>query len=91
MASLDEKFDPHLAQAENLNALFIALNDEMFEIRELALCTIGRLSAVNPAYVMPSLRKVLIQVILNIQYDDFNKHYMIWHAKVNLCYEIFFI
>lgn len=68
LASLDEKFDPHLAQAENLNALFIALNDEMFEIRELALCTIGRLSAVNPAYVMPSLRKVLIQVILTVQY-----------------------
>lgn len=63
LASLDEKFDPHLAQSENLNALFIALNDEMFEIRELALCTIGRLSAVNPAYVMPSLRKVLIQVL----------------------------
>lgn len=86
MASLDEKFDPHLAQAENLNALFIALNDEMFEIRELALCTIGRLSAVNPAYVMPSLRKVLIQVIFSINIDDFNKHYMIWLAKVNLCY-----
>lgn len=66
LASLDEKFDPHLAQSENLNALFIALNDEMFEIRELALCTIGRLSAVNPAYVMPSLRKVLIQVIFLI-------------------------
>ncbi|GFS99116.1 hypothetical protein TNCV_822421 [Trichonephila clavipes] len=65
LASLDEKFDPHLAQAENLNALFVALNDEMFEIRELALCTIGRLSSVNPAYVMPSLRKVLIQVYLS--------------------------
>lgn len=79
MASLDEKFDPHLAQAENLNALFIALNDEMFEIRELALCTIGRLSAVNPAYVMPSLRKVLIQVILNIKYNAFNKFFcMVW-------------
>lgn len=62
--SLDERFDPHLAQSENLNALFIALNDEMFEIRELSLSTIGRLSSVNPAYVMPSLRKVLIQVIL---------------------------
>lgn len=81
LASLDEKFDPHLAQAENLNALFIALNDEMFEIRELSLCTIGRLSAVNPAYVMPSLRKVLIQVILNIQYiNAFNTNCWIWCA-----------
>lgn len=62
MALEDKKFDPHLAQAENLSALFVALNDEVFEIRELAMCTIGRLSSRNPAYVMPSLRKVLIQV-----------------------------
>lgn len=34
----------------------------MFRIRELAMCTIGRLSNLNPAYVMPTLRKVLIQV-----------------------------
>ena len=61
--SLDEQFDPHLAQAENLAALFTALNDEVFEIRELAMCTIGRLSSKNPAYVMPSLRKTLIQVL----------------------------
>lgn len=62
MASLDDSFDNHLAQAENLSALFVAMNDESFEIRELALCTIGRLSCLNPAYVMPSLRKTLIQV-----------------------------
>ena len=62
--SLDDRFDPHLAQAENLAALFVALNDEVFEIRELAICTIGRLSSMNPAYVMPSLRKTLIQVRL---------------------------
>ena len=65
LLSLDEKFDPHLAQAENLAALFVALNDEVFEIRELAMCTIGRLSSMNPAYVMPSLRKVLIQVTID--------------------------
>lgn len=62
LASLDERFDAHLAQAENLQALFGALNDEVFEIRELAICTIGRLSSMNPAYVMPFLRKMLIQV-----------------------------
>ena len=35
---------------------------QVFRIRELAMCTIGRLSNLNPAYVMPTLRKVLIQV-----------------------------
>jgi len=62
LVSLDEKFDPHLAQAENLAALFIALNDEVFEIRELAVCIIGRLCSLNPAHVMPFLRKMLIEV-----------------------------
>jgi len=40
------------------------MNDEMFEIRELAICTIGRLSSMNPAYSMPSLRKTIVQVSL---------------------------
>ena len=62
LISLDEKFDPHLAQAENLASLFIALNDEVFEIRELAICIIGRLCSLNPAHVMPFLRKMLIEV-----------------------------
>ena len=64
LASLDERFDAHLAQAENLQALFVALNDEEFTIRELALSSIGRLSSYNPAYILPSLRKTLIQVCL---------------------------
>lgn len=71
LASLDEKFDGHLAQAENLSALFISLNDEVFEIRELTLCIIGRLSSLNPAYIMPPLRKVLIQVRLG--------HFILWN------------
>ena len=62
LISLDENFDPHLAQAENLAALFIALKDEVFEIRELAVCIIGRLCSINPAHVMPFLRKMLIEV-----------------------------
>jgi len=70
LVSLDEKFDPHLAQAESLAALFIALNDEVFEIRELAICIIGRLCSLNPAHVMPFLRKMLIEV-----FSDFLVNY----------------
>jgi len=29
LSSLDERFDPFLAQAENIRSLFIALNDEV--------------------------------------------------------------
>ena len=62
--SLDDRFDEHLAQYEKLSVLFVGLNDEDFEIREIALGVVGRLSTMNPAYVMPFLRKILIQVRL---------------------------
>lgn len=62
MSCLDECFNYHLAQAENLSVLFIALNDEVFEIREQVICIIGRLSSLNPAYIMPYLRMTLIQL-----------------------------
>ncbi|GFS18339.1 serine/threonine-protein kinase mTOR [Elysia marginata] len=74
LTSLDERFDPHLAQAENLSALFIALNDEAFEIREQAICMIGRLSSKNPAYVMPSLRKVLIQILTELEHSGMGRN-----------------
>ncbi|BFZ23557.1 hypothetical protein BsWGS_26596 [Bradybaena similaris] len=74
LTSLDEHFDPHLAQAENLSALFIALNDEAFEIRERAICMIGRLSCKNPAYVMPSLRKVLIQILTELEHSGIGRN-----------------
>eukprot|EP01113_Clastostelium_recurvatum_P006582 TRINITY_DN1298_c0_g1_i1.p1 TRINITY_DN1298_c0_g1~~TRINITY_DN1298_c0_g1_i1.p1 ORF type:complete len:2380 (+),score=927.36 TRINITY_DN1298_c0_g1_i1:62-7201(+) len=69
LASLDTRFDHHLAQAENLRSLFIALNDEVFEIRELAITVIGRLTIRNPAYVMPSLRKTLIQLLTELEFS----------------------
>ncbi|TWW56298.1 Serine/threonine-protein kinase mTOR, partial [Takifugu flavidus] len=74
LASLDERFDAHLAQAENLQALFVALNDEVFEIRELAICTIGRLSSMNPAYVMPFLRKMLIQILTELEHSGVGRN-----------------
>lgn len=74
MECLDSNFDKHLGQAENLSALFVMMNDEVFEIRELAVCTIGRLSSVNPAYAMPSLRKTLIQVRM---FCSINRFYII--------------
>ena len=70
LVSLDARFDRHLAKAENVRTLFLALNDEKFPIREAAMTIIGRLTAVNPAYVFPSLRKVLIQLLTEIEYSN---------------------
>ncbi|KIM49486.1 hypothetical protein M413DRAFT_21701 [Hebeloma cylindrosporum] len=69
LSSLHERFDKHLAQAENVRSLFIALNDEVFENRITAVALIGRLAKHNPAYVMPSLRKALIQLLTELEYS----------------------
>lgn len=54
--------DPYLSQNETLQSLFVALNDEHPEIREIVICLLGRLSALNPAFILPSLRRTLILV-----------------------------
>jgi FKBP12-rapamycin complex-associated protein len=74
LAALDERFDRHLAKAENIRTLFFALNDEVFAIREVAIAIIGRLTHVNPAYVVPSLRKVLIQLLTELEYSDVSRN-----------------
>ncbi|KAH9072320.1 atypical/PIKK/FRAP protein kinase [Lactarius deliciosus] len=67
-------FREHLAQAENVRSLFIALNDEIFENRETAVGLIGRLALHNPAYVMPSLRKSLIQLLTELEYSTVTRN-----------------
>lgn len=62
-------FDPQLSQANNLKLLFIALNDEVFAIRKVAISLLGRLSSINPAYIVPSLRKTLIQLLSRLDYS----------------------
>lgn len=68
--ALDERFDRHLAKAENIRILFFALNDEVFAIRKVAVSIIGRLARYNPAYVIPSLRKTLIQMLTELEFSD---------------------
>lgn len=60
--SFDQRFDLHLAQSDHLNYLFLALYDEVFDIRCLVMQRLGRLSDINPACVQPNLRKVLLHV-----------------------------
>lgn len=63
-------FDPQLSQADNVRLLFIALNDEVFSIRKTAIKILGRLSSINPAYIVPSLRKTLIQLLSRLEYSS---------------------
>ncbi|OIW11181.1 hypothetical protein TanjilG_22988 [Lupinus angustifolius] len=68
----DRGFDEYLAQADNLSAVFAALNDESlalqdFVVREYAISLSGRLSEKNPAYVLPALRRHLIQLLTYLE------------------------
>lgn len=68
LEALDAKFDKHLARPENVRCLFLAVNDEYFPVREAAICIIGRLTIVNPAYVFPPLRKLLVNLLTGLKY-----------------------
>jgi FKBP12-rapamycin complex-associated protein len=70
LQSLDSRFDQFLSLSENLKYLFIALNDEIFQIREVGISVIGRLSTKNPAFILPSLRKTLIQILTELEFSD---------------------
>ena len=70
LTALDERFDQHLAKAENIRTLFFALHDEQFAVREAAVTIIGRLTRHNPAYVIPHLRKTVIQMLTELEYTD---------------------
>ncbi|CAI0401188.1 unnamed protein product [Linum tenue] len=60
-------FDDFLAQADCLSAVFAALNDEDFDVREYAISVAGRLAEKNPAYVLPALRRHLIQLLTYLE------------------------
>jgi len=65
--------DGHLAQGESLRSLFIALNDESATVRMQAIELAGHLSTVNPAYVMPALRKHLMQLLCDMDLSPDSK------------------
>ncbi|KAL7753608.1 phosphatidylinositol kinase- protein kinase tor1 [Sorochytrium milnesiophthora] len=73
LESLTEQFDHYLAQADNVRSIFFAMNDEVFSNRELAMSIVGRLAIYNPAYVLPSLRKKLIQLLTELEYSNMSR------------------
>ncbi|KAI4184996.1 MAG: hypothetical protein LQ346_006001 [Caloplaca aetnensis] len=67
LLSLDTKFDRQLASPDNIRSVFNAINDTEFDVREAAIAIIGRLTGINPAYIFPSLRKLLVNLIMGIK------------------------
>lgn len=50
--------------------MFLAVNDEVFAVKEASICIIGRLSSVNPAYVFPPLRKLLVNLLTGLGFAN---------------------
>lgn len=69
LKALDSKLDAHLSQPANVKVLFVAVNDEVFLVRLAAISVLGRLSRINPAYVVPSLRKTMIELLTDLEYS----------------------
>ncbi|KAI3435635.1 hypothetical protein D9Q98_001694 [Chlorella vulgaris] len=61
--------ESHLAQAECLRSLFVALNDESSRVRALTIQLAGAISPTNPAYVMPALRRHLMQLLSDMDHS----------------------
>ena len=74
LLSLDSKFDRHLAKPDSVRSLFLAVNDGEFEVRQAAMMIIGRLTGVNPAYVFPPLRKLLVNLMTGVKHSQDPRH-----------------
>lgn len=61
--------DGYLGQAESLRLLFVALNDENFTVKLIAIRLVGRLAPRNPAYALPALRRHLLQLIAELEHS----------------------
>ncbi|ELP86268.1 serine/threonine protein kinase TOR1, putative [Entamoeba invadens IP1] len=63
MASFDSRFDYFLSQTANISNLFMALNDQNFNVRQEVIRIICRLTTYNLCFMMPSFRDILAKLI----------------------------
>lgn len=65
--ALDKRYDPFLCQAHHLQSLFLLLQDEVLATRAAGVRLIGRLASLNPASILPYMRKFLFDLIVELQ------------------------
>jgi hypothetical protein len=71
---LDERYDSYLCQLSLLKPLFLMLEDEALAVRACTLQLLGRLARMNPALILPVLRKVLIELIIELSCTSGNSN-----------------
>ena len=70
LRSLDRgSFYPYLLQPEMLSTLFMCFHDESLAVREHSVYLAGRLSDLNPAHILPALRKYLLHLLAVLKFD----------------------
>ena len=65
--ALDERYDYFLCQAHHIQPLFFLLQDEALMTRAAGLQLLGRLTRLNPAPILPVMRKVLADLIVELR------------------------
>jgi FKBP12-rapamycin complex-associated protein len=65
--ALDSRYDAYLCQNHHLQELFVLLQDEAVVTRAAGLRLLGRLAQLNPAPILPVLRRFLDDLIVELQ------------------------
>jgi len=65
--ALDSRYDRFLCQSHHLQSLFLLLSDEALATRAAGLQLLGRLTVINPALILPVLRRFLVDLIVELQ------------------------
>jgi FKBP12-rapamycin complex-associated protein len=65
--ALDSRYDAYLCQNHHLQELFVLMQDEAVVTRAAGLRLLGRLAQLNPAPILPVLRRFLDDLIVELQ------------------------
>uniref|UniRef100_A0A7S2SE74 Serine/threonine-protein kinase TOR n=2 Tax=Mucochytrium quahogii TaxID=96639 RepID=A0A7S2SE74_9STRA len=65
----NERYDDYLMQEDTLSALFVALQDEDFEVRRIAVSVASRLAPRNPAHIHPAIRKCILTAMAQLEFS----------------------
>ena len=85
LISLETRFDKHLGTPENIRAIILAVNESDYEVRQAAMIILGRLTFVNPAYVFPPLRKLLLNLMQGVRKSEDATHEEEGAKLISLC------
>eukprot|EP01052_Picozoa_sp_SAG31_P012956 SAG31_NODE_768_length_12226_cov_3.928424_3_plen_2501_part_00 len=70
LEAMNGDFDSFLAEDKNLRLVLVPLNDEDLEVRKIATALLGRLGRLNPSYIMPTFRKILVQLLTELEHNQ---------------------